>query len=116
MPDKRPVCKITGSPQSNYIFAFGALGLAGLFAKDNAKMLIPGYLTGVIGRYVFSVLSGVVFFGSYAEGSGFDSALTYSMAYNGAYLFAEAVLTIVVLLLPPVRKAIASVTTLARGE
>ena len=100
----------------DYIFAFGALGLAGLFAKDDAKMLIPGYLTGVIGRYVFSILSGVVFFGSYAEGSGFDSALTYSMAYNGAYLFAEAVLTIVVLLLPPVRKAIASVTTLARGE
>lgn len=86
----------------DYLLAFGALGLAGLFAR---KMhgLIPGYITGILGRYVFAVLSGWIFFGMYAwEGW---NPLLYSMVYNGIYIFAEAIVTIVILLLPPVKKA-----------
>lgn len=91
----------------DYLLAFGALGLSGLFTNSK-NGLLKGYITGVLGRFVFAVLSGVVFFSSYAEGTGM-SALGYSAAYNGAYLGAEAVLTIVVLLLPPVSKALAQV-------
>ena len=86
----------------DYLLAFGALGLAGLFAKKKHG-LIPGYITGVLGRYVFAVLSGWIFFGMYAwEGW---NPLLYSMVYNGIYIFAEAIVTIVILLLPPVKKA-----------
>ena len=47
----------------DYILAFGALGLSGLFV--NAKNgLIKGYLAGVVGRYVFAVISGWIFFGA----------------------------------------------------
>lgn len=87
----------------DYILAFGALGLSGLFA--NAKHgLIKGYLTAVLGRYVFAVLSGWLFFGAYAwEGW---NPLPYSLLYNGIYLFSEALLTVLVLCLPPVQKGI----------
>lgn len=86
----------------DYLLAFGALGLAGLFARRKGG-LIPGYITGVIGRYVFAVLSGWIFFGMYAwEGW---NPLLYSVVYNGIYIFAEAIVTIVILLLPPVKKA-----------
>lgn len=86
----------------DYLLAFGALGLSGLFT--NAKHgLIKGYIAGVTGRYIFAVISGWIFFGSYAwEGWG---ALPYSLVYNGIYIFAEAVVTIIVLLLPPVKHA-----------
>ena len=94
----------------DYPLAFGALGLAGCFWKAR-NGLLKGYVLGVIGRFVFAVLSGYLFFASYApEGM---NPLWYSVSYNGGYLFAEAALTIVIILLPPVRKALASVKQLA---
>ncbi len=87
----------------DYLLAFGALGLSGLFRKFKHG-LIPGYILAVLGRYGFAVLSGWLFFGIYAwEGW---NPLPYSLAYNAIYIFAEAGVTIVVLLLPPVRKAL----------
>ena len=40
---------------TDYIFAFGALGLSGIFSKSK-NGLIKGYLAGVMGRYFFTVL------------------------------------------------------------
>lgn len=86
----------------DYLLAFGALGLAGLFAGRKGG-LIPGYIVGVLGRYCFAVLSGWIFFGMYAwEGW---NPLLYSIVYNAIYIFVEAAATIVILLMPPVRKA-----------
>jgi len=94
----------------DYIFAFGALGLSGIF--HNAKHgLIKGYIIGVIGRFVFSFLSGFIFFADYAP-EGMNPAV-YSFTYNGAYIFAEAGFTIVILLVPAVSKALNSVKALA---
>ena len=50
---------------TDYILAFGALGLAGIFANSKYG-IIKGYLMGIFGRFVFAVLSGVIFFGMYA--------------------------------------------------
>ena len=87
----------------DYLLAFGALGLSGLFSKCG-RGLIPGYIVGVLGRYFFAVLSGWIFFGMYAwEGW---NPLPYSLVYNAIYIFSEAAITILVLLLPPVRKAL----------
>lgn len=97
----------------DYIFAFGALGLSGIF--HNAKHgLIKGYILGVFGRYVFAILSGVIFFASYAPDTGIlSSPLIYSAAYNGAYLGLEALITVVVLFIPAVSNAMNSVKGLA---
>ena len=94
----------------DYILAFGALGLSGLFS--NAKHgLIKGYVAAVLGRFVFVTISGWIFFGEYAwEGW---NPLAYSLAYNAIYIFAEAAVTILVLLVPPVKNAMASVKKLA---
>lgn len=94
----------------DYLLAFGALGLSGLFS--NAKNgLLKGYIVGVLGRYVFVVLSGYIFFAEYAwEGW---AVLPYSMVYNGIYIFAEAAVTVIVILLPPVKLAIGRIRKLA---
>ncbi|MBO5293409.1 MAG: energy-coupled thiamine transporter ThiT [Lachnospiraceae bacterium] len=94
----------------DYLLAFGALGLSGLFT--NAKFgLVKGYLAGILGRFVFAVISGWIFFGSYAwEGW---SPFAYSLAYNAIYIFAEAAVTIVILMLPPVKNAMGRVKKMA---
>ena len=96
---------------TDYLLAFGALGLSGLFSnKKNG--LIKGYIAGVLGRYFFAFLSGLIFFASYAEGSGM-SAPVYSLAYNGSYLGCEAAMTLIVLAVPAVNKAFARVKQMA---
>lgn len=94
----------------DYLLAFGALGLSGLFC--NARHgLLKGYITAVFGRYVFAVISGWIFFGAYAwEGW---SALPYSLVYNAIYIFAEAVITVIVLAIPAVNKGLARIKAMA---
>lgn len=105
---------------TDYILAFGALGLSGIFT-DKKHGLVKGYITGVLGRLFFSFLSGVIFFGTYAPKSVkfFGGKLplnpySYSFLYNGAYLFTEAALTIIVINIPPVRTALKKVKAMAQ--
>ena len=98
----------------DYIFAFGALGLAGIFWKNKSKYaVIFCYIAGVLGRYVFAFISGWIFFGMYAADYGFSSPVVYSLLYNGAYIFLEAAITIVILFIPPVNKALTYVKEIA---
>jgi thiamine transporter len=95
----------------DYILAFGALGLSGFF--HNSKYgLIKGYTAAILGRYFFAVLSGVLFFGEYAADYNM-TPLPYSLAYNGIYIFGEALVTYVVLLLPPVKKLMNNLKNMA---
>lgn len=97
----------------DYPLAFGALGLAGFFSnKKNG--LITGYLVGVFGRYVCHVISGYIFFAAYApEGM---NPFVYTVAYNLTYILPEAITTVIILLLPPVSKAIGQVKRQAINE
>lgn len=83
----------------DYIFAFGALGLSGLFSNKKNGLII-GYIIGVFGRFIFSTLSGCIFFADYAP-EGLNPVF-YSIIYNGLYMGAELILTSVVMALPPV--------------
>ncbi len=96
---------------TDYLLAFGALGLSGLFSEKKHG-LIKGYIAGVLGRYFFAFLSGLIFFASYAEGTGM-SAPVYSLAYNGSYLGCEAAMTLVVLAIPAVNTAFNRVKQMA---
>ena len=94
----------------DYPFAFGALGISGFFANQK-NGLVTGYIAGIIGRFVFAVLSGVIFFGMYApENMG---PFVYSVAYNGSYIFAEGIITVIILMIPAVKKAMNQVKNLA---
>ena len=87
----------------DYIFAFGALGLSGIFANSK-NGLVKGYIAGIAGRFFFSFLSGWIFFAVYTP--EFFNSVLYSLAYNAAYIGAEGIITIIVIMLPPVKKAI----------
>lgn len=90
----------------DYPLAFGALGLSGLFCNKKFGLQI-GYVVGVVGRFVCSTLSGVIFFADYApEGM---NPWVYSIVYQGSYLGAELVLTLIVISIPPVAKALSLV-------
>ena len=90
----------------DYPFAFGALGLSGLFCNKKIGLQI-GYVIGVVGRFVCSTLSGVIFFADYApEGM---NPWVYSIAYQGSYLGVEMVLTLIIISIPPVAKALSLV-------
>lgn len=99
---------------TDYIFAFGALGLSGIFSKSK-NGLIKGYAVGVLGRYFFTFLSGMIFFGSYASNYNM-SAPVYSLVYNGAYIGLEALVTLILIALPPVSKGLAKVKAMALGD
>ena len=95
----------------DYIFAFGALGLSGLFSNKKHGLII-GYIVGVLGRYFFAFLSGMIFFGTYAADYNMAAPI-YSLVYNGAYIGAEAVLTLILIGIPPVNNALAKIKTMA---
>ena len=98
-----PIIYYPIQPIVDYLLAFGVMGISGLFWKAK-NGLIKGYLVAVLGRYFFLVLSGWIFFGAYAwEGW---HPLPYSLAYNGAYVFTEAALTLVILAIPAVKNGL----------
>lgn len=90
----------------DYPLAFGALGLAGFFHKKKWGLQI-GYVVGVLGRFFFSTLSGIVFFAAYApEGM---SPVLYSVGYQASYLLPEMVVTLCIICIPAVSSALARV-------
>ena len=83
----------------DYVIAFTVLGAAPLFAKPfgqkNQAMRLTGYGVGAVVvcvlRYVSSVLSGGILWGTYApEGM---NPWVYSLVYNAGYMLPNAILT-----------------------
>ena len=94
----------------DYPLAFGALGLSGFFSKKKFG-LTTGVIVGILGRYICHVISGYVFFASYApEGM---NPMIYTLGYNATYIVPELIATAIVVSLPPVMKALKYVKTMA---
>lgn len=98
----------------DYPLAFGALGLAGFFRSKKYGLQI-GYFVALLGRFFFAWLSGVVFFASYANGSGMNVPV-YSLVYNGSYIFTEGIITIIIISIPAVNKALNHIKALAQNQ
>lgn len=97
----------------DYPLAFAALGLSGFF--HNKKYgLITGFLVGAFGRFFFHMVSGLIFYTTYVDSlNGNVAAIWGSTVYNLSYILPEVILTLVLLALPPVRKAFAKIKVLA---
>jgi len=80
----------------DYVAAFGLLGLAGLFNKS-VKGVIMGVFAGIFGRFISTVLSGVIIWASYAPET--MNPWVYSIVYNGAYLLPELVISYIFVLI-----------------
>jgi thiamine transporter len=106
----------------DYVFAFMALGLAGIFPKGKVRLgkklemntILPGIILASLGRYVCHTVSGIIFFASYAEGTGL-SVFAYSAGYN-AFVLVEGALCLVIMLIPQMQKFAFSRRLAVRGK
>ena len=106
----KPIAITLIQPLLDYPVAFGCLGLAGLFSKSKYG-IIKGYLLGVTGRFICHVLTGIIYFYEYADGK---NVVIYSLTYNASYIVPEAILTILILLIPAVRQSLGEIKKMAQ--
>ncbi|KYG71085.1 energy-coupled thiamine transporter ThiT [Planococcus maritimus] len=88
----------------DYLLAYGVVGLAGLMrgryleavrAKKTGNVIIMvalGVLIGSFLRYAIHVITGILFFGMFADGNVF----IYSAAYNATYMIPVAIVAAIV--------------------
>lgn len=97
----------------DFLLAFSLLGMAGIFRntiKDNTLAFCLGSILAMILRFVSHVVSGVIFFGTYAEWyfsqegmalgewvlanfHGTGLYWVYSIVYNASYMLPEILIT-----------------------
>ena len=98
----------------DYVTAFTVLGLGGIFKdkiKNKSVALILGTVLALSLRYITHIISGAIFFGTWAERfftqdgfykigetilntfSGTSLSLVYSIFYNGLYMIPEIIIT-----------------------
>ena len=100
----------------DYVIAYTVLGLGGIFRKKNStrKALCLGSILAISLRYLAHIVSGAIFFGTWAEWfftqdgfpawgqsilntfSGTSLATVYSIIYNGTYMIPEIIITAIV--------------------
>lgn len=105
----------------DYILAYTVIGFSGIFAGKSVKpatALSVGAVFALLLRYICHILSGAVFFGTWAEWfftdvmpglgewvlshfSGGGLAVVYSVVYNGLYMIPEIILTSVLAAIVP---------------
>lgn len=97
----------------DYVFAFAALGISGLFAnKKNG--LLKGYIAAVFARGLFHTLGGYLYWMSYMpEAFPKSLAAVYPIVYNYSYLILEGILTVIIISVPAVSKALDHVKRMA---
>ncbi len=81
----------------DYVLAFAVLGLAGVFAEKFDNLVAGasfGAFVAAVLRYICSVLSGWLLWGSYAW-EGWNPAL-YSIAYNAVYMVPSTIILVAV--------------------
>lgn len=88
----------------DYLLAYGVVGLAGMMrgryleavqANKTGKIIVMvalGVLIGSFLRYVIHVITGILFFGMFAEGNVF----VYSAVYNATYMIPVAIVAAIV--------------------
>ena len=103
----------------DYFLAFGALGLSGFFSKKK-NGLVTGYFVGIFFRFVFTTMASVLFWSEWLVAPAWVSNPTLGLIiaaviYNAEYIFVEAAITIVIIMIPPVNNALKKLKTLANS-
>ena len=89
----------------DYVFAFMIMGVSGFFSRSRDG-LIKGYIAAVFGRWIMATIAGLIWVSLGSTAWDGWAPLPYSMAYNGAYIGTEAVVTLILLAIPAVRNAL----------
>ena len=100
----------------DYVIAYSVLGFGGIFRNkfSTRKALVCGSIVAISLRYLAHIISGAIFFGTWAEWfftqdgfpswgekileifSGASLATVYSIIYNGTYMIPEIIITAIV--------------------
>ncbi len=100
----------------DYFFAFTALGIVG-FWYGKKKGFITGYVIAVLIRGLFHTIGGYIFWMDYMpESFPKNLASVYPIVYNYSYILIEMVLTLIVINIPVVKKAIDYIVTNLSNE
>ena len=81
----------------DYPLAFGALGL-GAVLRNQKHGLMKTYLVGILGRFIISSISGIIFFMDTTNGVW--PGLIAAIGYNFTYIAAEGFATVLILFIP----------------
>lgn len=97
----------------DYILAFGAMGLSGLFSKSKKHGLLKAYLIAIFARGAFHALGGYLYWMDYMP-DNFPKSLSalYPIIYNYSYILLEGVLTVILISIPAVSRALNQVRTI----
>ncbi len=97
----------------DYFFAFTALGIAGIWYGKKHGLVI-GYVVSCIVRGLFHTIGGYIYWMDYMPES-FPKSLSaiYPIVYNYSYILIEMVVTLIVINIQPVKKAIGKVMEMA---
>lgn len=97
----------------DYVLAFGSLGLSGFF-NNRKNGLIIGYIIGVLGRFTFTMMSGLLFYTQYVSDlNGNLYAIYGAFSYNFSYIGTECIITLILLSVPSVRNVLIRIKTMA---
>ena len=96
----------------DYVLAFSVMGLAG-FLRNADNGLVKGYILAVFLRWIMATIAGMIWVSLGMTAWDGWAPLPYSMAYNAAYIFSEALATVILLLIPAVRKPLERVKIVA---
>ena len=80
----------------DYILAFTAIGIAGVFRKNGMGGIMGGTVLALVIRFLCHILSGVYVFASAGklwEGFETNNTWLYSFVYNATYMLPEIILT-----------------------
>lgn len=99
----------------DYLIAFSALGIAGIWRKKGNAGILCGIALASGIRFLVHFLSGVILWANYTEFIAFgvewvNRPVLYSLCYNGLYVVPDALLvilvTVVLLRIPQTKKLI----------
>ena len=83
----------------DYLVAFAALGLAGLF-QGKRWGIFPGTIVGCAGRFLVHYVVGATVWAEYMPSEFFNRTMTtpwfYSLLYNGSYMLPNMVLALAI--------------------
>ncbi|MDR0897159.1 MAG: energy-coupled thiamine transporter ThiT [Oscillospiraceae bacterium] len=97
----------------DYPIPFAMLGLAGVFRRYEGKpwALPAGVLLACAGRWFVHTVCGMIYYTDYTELNLF-SGMIASAAYNGGYLGVDALISMVIVAIPPVQQMVRRLKTL----
>ena len=85
---------IVGTIALDYILAYSAIGISGVFRKKGVVGICIGIALALTLRFIFNVISGTIIFDIWMP-EEWNNPFIYSVCYNGLYMLPELVFTMI---------------------